>query len=236
MALDPALKANSEMLQVKTKASVVAGNILKYEFGSYRVISSKMDWGSSTTGSTMFGNLETMESGQKSSFKMTVNETDTISANLSLHVQSDYVWSKYWHIKNSALSYQEEADLKSTTKNLLAIISLPSDTTAWNMVYVSRMNPDSSILVKKYGSLFNDQITIEIGEVVDWENQKAGKWALTKGFEFYEDGVAIAAVQSPQDTFKKKLVWMHNGLDEKKKKILATAIVVLMSYTTYYAN
>ncbi len=38
MMLDPALKANSEAMPVKTKGIIGVGNMMKYEFGIYKVI------------------------------------------------------------------------------------------------------------------------------------------------------------------------------------------------------
>ena len=232
MKLDTALKANSEMVPVKTKAAVVVGNILKYKFGIYEVVSTKAGWVSSKNRKKLFDKVEKAKSKQQSSFVMLINDKDSITGSLSINTQTNYLWERYLTLEKSKLAIRNEPELKSSTKNIIATISLPQDTTEWNMIYVSRINPDSSSRINKYGLITDGIITIEIGEVHQWENAKERVWQITKGFEFYLNEEAIAAVQTPMDTFQKKYVWLKNGLDDKYKNLIAAAAVILMGYNS----
>jgi hypothetical protein len=232
MKLDTALKANSEMLVVKTKAAVVVGNILKYKFGPYEVVSTRAGWISSKNRKNFFDRVEKAKSKQQSSFVMLINDKDSITGSLSINTQADYLWERYLMVEKSSLSIKTEPELKSSTKNVIASISLPGDTTEWNIIYVSKLNPDSSSRVNKYGVITDGITSIEIGEVHQWENAKERVWQLTKGFEFYLNEEAIAAVQTPMDTFQKKYVWMKNGLDNKFRNLVAATAVILMGFNT----
>lgn len=71
-------------------------------------------------------------------------------------------------------------------------------------------------------------MTIEIGEINNWEDGKS-QFGYPIGYEFDFNAKAIAAVQCPLDSFKKNIIWLQNGLEEKIKNVLAAAAVILLN-------
>jgi hypothetical protein len=234
--IDSLLRVNSEQMQVKIKTAAIIGDILKYRFGPYKVITSKPQWGTTYSRSIMFKDIEKHTSGQKFSFIKTINKADSISDSISINTESEYIRSKYFVIRKSALSMEDISQLKSSTRNIVSIIYVPGDTGKWTMICISSLKPDSSIHVKKYGSLSNGVINIEIGKVRSWQNQRSGGLASAKGFEFYLKGEAIATIQSSSNTFLKQFVWLKRDIQKNVKGVLAAASVILMSYNNSLEN
>src|SRR5215470_4877475 len=79
MKLEDSLKVNSEFMEAKRKSIGGAG---KYEFGPYKIISSKKGATITKEKSKFFSKISEEESKQVSSFVFTGHETDTVEANL----------------------------------------------------------------------------------------------------------------------------------------------------------
>jgi hypothetical protein len=81
------------------------------------------------------------------------------------------------------------------------------------------------------GVITNGDKNVDIRSVSLWDNGRSPTLYSVVGFQFYIEGVAVAAVQNPMDTFQKKFVWLKNDLDENMKLIISSAAVVLLSFT-----
>jgi hypothetical protein len=96
---------------------------------------------------------------------------------------------------------------------------------------VSRESTESTDQNESFAFITDGNKRFDIKKVTVWDNGKSPTLYSVVGFEFYADGVVVAAVQNPMDTFQKKFVWLKNDLDEYLKLILATASSILFSFT-----
>ena len=229
MKLDESLNANSEAMAVKMRG----GSMMKFDFGIYKTVSAKAGWTTTTSKSKLFSSVERSESKQKSSVVMTGKETDTATINISLNIKSEEVRQMVISFSKDRVAWEREEDPSKIkqTRNLVALITTNRDTITWNFIYVSRESTESRDLNESFAFVTDGNKRFDIKKVTVWDNGKSPALYSVVGFEFYEDGVAVAAVQNPMDTFQKKFVWLKKDLDEYMKLILATASSVLFSFT-----
>jgi len=229
MMLNDDLKVNSEPLPVKSRG----GSMLKFDFGIYKTVSAKAGWTSTTSKSKLFSSVERSESKQKSSVIITGNGPDTATINISLNIQSEEVRQMVISISKNRVAWEREEDPSKIkqTKNLVALITTNRDTVTWNFIYVSRESTERTDQNESFAFVTDGNKRFDIKKVTVWDNGKPPTLYSVVGFEFYADGVVVAALQNPMDTFQKKFVWLTNDLDEYMKLILATASSVLFSFT-----
>jgi len=229
MMLNENLKANSEPLSVKMRG----GSMMKFDFGVYKTISAKAGLTRTSSSSKFFSSVEKSESKQKSSVVMTGNETDTATINISLNVQSEEVRQMVLSISKGRVAWEREEDPSKIkqTRNVVGLITTNRDTVTWNFIYVSRESTESTDQNESFAFITDGNKRFDIKKVTVWDNGKSPTLYSVVGFEFYADGVVVAAVQNPMDTFQKKFVWLKNDLDEYLKLILATASSILFSFT-----
>ena len=229
MMLNESLKTNSEQLSVKMRG----GSLIKYDFGVYKTISAKAGLTSTKSKSKFFSSVERSESKQKSSVVITGNETDTATINISLNIQSEEVRQMVLSFSKDRVAWEREEDASKIkqTRNLVALITTNRDTVTWNFIYVSRESTEITDQDESFAFVTDGNKRFDIKTVTVWDNGKSPTLYSVVGFEFYADGVVVAAVQNPMDTFQKKFVWLTNDLDEYMKLILATASSVLFSFT-----
>ena len=229
MLLNEKLKSNSEALLVKTRG----GSMMKFDFGIYKTVSAKAGWTTTTSKSKLFSSVERSESKQKSSVIITGNGPDTATINISLNIQSEEVRQMVISISKNRVAWEREEDPSKIkqTKNLVALITTNRDTVTWNFIYVSRESTERTDQNESFAFVTDGNKRFDIKKVTVWDNGKPPTLYSVVGFEFYADGVVVAALQNPMDTFQKKFVWLTNDLDEYMKLILATASSVLFSFT-----
>jgi len=207
--------------------------MFKFDFGSYKALSAKAGFIKTTTKSKLFSAVENSESKQKASIVMLGNESDTATINISQNVSSEEIRDNVISIIGGKVAFGREEDPSKfkQTSNLIAIITTSRDTTTWNFVYMTMVSTENLKENKSTGIVTDGNKTIEIRTVTVWDNGKSPTFYSIVGFEFYVEGVAVAAVQNPMDTFQKKFVWLKNDLDENMKLVLASAATVLLSFT-----
>ena len=229
MKLNDSLKASSEAISIKTKGNAGMGAMFKYEFGSYKIISARAGMEKNKTYSKLFSAVEKSESKQKATLVFVSQEKDTMTIRISVN-------SKTTAVREFLLSFghgtvtagrEDEATVEQWSRNFVAIISQAEDTVSWKLVYLSSSATDTK---KTPGILTDNNINIEIRPVNIWDNGKSPTFYPTIGYEFFMNGVSIAAVQMSPDTFVKKLVWLKNGLDDKMKTVLAAAVAAMLNY------
>jgi hypothetical protein len=84
--------------------------------------------------------------------------------------------------------------------------------------------PDTKTEFK--GLLTNETSTVKIEQTFKREDGKLSLFKVFKGYEFYLDGNAIGAVQVMP--INKRLVWIHDDLDENMPSAVATHAVSLL--------
>lgn len=230
MKMDSSLKANSIAAEVKLKSGISIGAIEKYRFANYQVIKTSQSWGKEAGKSELFGKIEKSTYSHKASFVMLHNDKDSIQVNIVADSKSEAISGRFLTFGSEGFAIEKQETARTRTTSIVATIHTSDTITDWDLLFVVRRNTDSSFYTKKYAVLTNGVTTIEAREVKAWENNKEREFYLTKGFEFWLNGQAIAAVQFTIDTFQKKWVWLRNDLDDSLKKNLAAAIVVLLGY------
>ena len=229
MMLNENLKANSQALPVKIRG----GSLMKHDFGVYKTISAKAGWSSTKSSTKIFSGNEATESKQKSNIEITANEKDTASINIALNIKSEAVRDKVISFSKDRVAWEreEEPSKYKERRNLVAVITTSMDTTTWNYVQVDMVNSENAQENINNAFLTDGNRRIDIKRVSKWDNGKSPTLYFTVGFELYIDGVVVAAVQNPMDTFQKKYVWIKSDSDEKTKLIIAAAAVILLSFT-----
>lgn len=229
MKLEEGLRTSSAPLPIKIRG----GTLLKFDFGSYHTLSARAGFIKTTTKSKLFSTIEKSESKQKASIVLLGNGSDTSTINISHHVNSEVVRDYIISVIQGIPVFRKEkypSNFKETS-NIVAVITTTTDTTIWNFVYTSVVNTENSMENISMGAVTNGERNIEIRPVTEWDNGKSPAFYSVVGFEFYIEGIAVAAVQNPLDTFQKKFVWLKTGLDENLKLILASSATVLLSFT-----
>jgi hypothetical protein len=216
MKLDDELKANSKPMEAKLNGISIIG---KYEFGPYKIVSGKGEWGIGTSSTDRFSSETTTESKSKSSFVFAVNDKDTILVNTSTN--ANYSKSEREGLFGSVTT------LNGSLDNYTALISPYNDTTLWKMILFSttatEVGGDNA-----EGLLTNGVTKIQIRGIKQWEDGKNTPFKMICGYGFFIDNKEIAAVQSKTN---KIFVWLHQNLDEQMKSILAAASASLMVHT-----
>ena len=227
MKVDDTLKAKSEAMLVKMRG----GTLMKYDFGDYNTITAKAGWGSGK--SRMSKGIEESESKQKSFIELKNNSNDTCFINISLNETSESIRQRVISFSEGRVAWEREREPSKSSKvrNLIAAITTNIDTTTWNLVYVIQTSNQGVDQNYSYAFITDGNQSIEIKKVTVWDNGKSPRRYSVVGFEFYRDGVVVAAVQNPMDAYQKKFVWLKNDLDEYMKLILASASSVLFSFT-----
>jgi hypothetical protein len=229
MKLSDDLKSNSDPLSIKIRG----GSLLKFDFGVYKTISAKGGVTRTKSSSKLFSSIEKSESKQKSSIVMENSASDTATINISVNETSEAVRENIIAISKGRVALEREDDPSKfkIASNIVAVITTIGDTTTWNFAYVTLVNTDNAKENRSGGMISDGNRKIEIKNITIWDNGKSPTLYSVVGYEFYVDGVAVAAMQHPPDTFQKKFVWMKNGLDEKMKLVVASAMAVLFSLT-----
>ena len=229
MKLNDSLKISSDPLSVKIRG----GSILKFDFGPYKTLSAKAGLTKTTSSSKLFSGIENSESKQKASIVMLGNDSDTATINVSVNEKSEAVRQHVLSFSSDGVTWGREEDPSKfkQTSNLVAIITTSRDTSTWNFVYITMASTENAKENKYIGIVTDGTKKIEIRTVNVWDNGKSPNLYSIVGYELYADGIAVAALQNPIDTFQKKFVWLKKGLDENMKLVLAAAASVLFSFT-----
>ncbi|TLX76888.1 hypothetical protein E9993_04160 [Labilibacter sediminis] len=118
-------------------------------------------------------------------------------------------------------------------KSFSAHFLFPKDSTTWNLLAISPLTyiheeySETDTTTRFHAALSNGITEIEIKEI---SYIKGTKFSLIrgypKGFEFYLDGKAVAAIQN--HWHDRLYIWFHNELDEDVKFVLASASVAML--------
>lgn len=225
---DTELKANSDLWQVSRKGISAIG---KYQFGPYKVVSGRAGWAKENFKRGIFSDDVKITFEQKKSFVFVSNETDTINVNSSLSVLSEMtdknplVFRKLfgWH----------DYEVKQSKETFMASFDIKNDSTAWSLVLVYPVPmqdeydmPIWDMKTEFYGILTNGLINIEIKRVFEQENGKTSILNPIFGYEFFQDGKSIAALQDIP--IHKMFVWIRKDLDENLKLIISAGISAIL--------
>jgi hypothetical protein len=245
MLLNEEFKANSISYPIKRKGINNMYTIGKYTFGPFSIVNTKQGMSTSTSGNLFKSDVKS-QSKKEYSYDLVKNETDTVHAivnetgKLELDDEKSFFYRLITNVDvrindhfSIAIESQPEYEI---VKNLLQTDAkftekITGDT--WQCIIVIPM--DRSLEGYFFGGLISYQDKdITILEAKEKEQNKNSNdiWAIVNdsfgyGFEFFQDGVIIAALQN--HPMLKPNLWLRTGLDNKTQLIIASTIPVLIS-------
>lgn len=224
MKLDGNLQASTEPMQAKRKG---VGNVGKYQFGPYQIVSGKEGLTTTTSKSRFLSAQTESKSKKKLSFVFVRDGKDSVLVNASVNTDvRDWDWDRITTPMINGWTV-----LKESQENYIATFSFPSDTTTWRMLLFSRIGKDVKGEEEFVGMLTDGKTAIQIKEIKHWNDGKTAVMGVAPGYEFYSQGTSIAAVQSSLDTFQKKWVWIGVNNNANAQFILAAASAAIMVKT-----
>lgn len=220
MKVDDSLKSNGVMMEVKSKG---LSALHKYELGSYKVVSGKAGITTTKTKSKFFSRFSQSASTQKSSFVFVGSNTDSVLVDMYSSLKSDTKTTHNLAFSREGTKIEKGSELLQSKDSFVAIITLPFDTTEWQLTSIIEYDINSQKY--KWNRVLSDgETSIEIIEVNVSDNGKQSLLWICHGYEFFLDKKSIAAVQ----TMMKQFVWINKGLDQNKQLLLAAACATLL--------
>lgn len=225
--IDEQLKKNSQSMIVKRKGISAIG---KYEFGSYKVISSKSGWKKVSTKSPLFGDHTSIKSSSKMSFVFVNNTADTCIANI--RVVKDIETDDGNWFSRTFLNWSD-AEVKKGEGIFETVFTFSADTIPWRLTVVYPLaievqdgNIKRDNITNFRGMLTDTNTFIEIKKVTVREDGKSPLFNPVLGYEFWQDSKSLAAVQVIPGN--RMHVWIRNDLDPSLKFILANSAAAML--------
>jgi hypothetical protein len=234
MKLDDDLKANSTAMEAKARG---AGTVGKYKFGDYAIVSGKEGWATTKTKSRFFSVVSEAQSKKKLSFVFVGHTQDTVLVDAAINTNLKEInvgdFPIHFEKGEGVLIGKNWSELKESTENYLAVLSVDSDTTKWRMALITRMGSEVDGGYQFTGFITNGTTQIEIKQVKEWDSKKKSAYNLLVGdliigYEFSIDGLVVGAVQASMDSFQKKIVWLRHDNDKKLNLVLAASSASMM--------
>jgi hypothetical protein len=224
--IDESLKSNSQKVRVKRKGVSSVG---RYEFGTYKVISSKGGWETTTQKSPLFSDNSSIKSSIKKSFVFINDMADTCITNIR-KAEKIEIDEGGWLLKT--FTNWNEVEVKEGEGIYEAAFSFSNDTTLWSLVLIypiivevnGEYQMDDHTFFR--GILTDNNTLIEIVEITESEDGKDSMFNPVLGYEFWQDSKSLAAVQLMP--FNKWYVWIRNDLDADLKFVLASAATSML--------
>ena len=227
--IDEQLKENSQPIRAKRKGVSSVG---KYEFGTYKVISGKGGWETSTQKSPLFSDNTSIKSSSNKSFVFVNDEADTAIANISV-AENVEIDGGSWIIRT--FTPWSDAEVKNGEGIFETSFSFSSDTALWNLVAIYPVAAEVEGIYQMddhtffRGILTDNQTLIEIAEITVNEEGKNSFLNPVLGYEFWQDSRSLAAVQVlPANRW---YVWIRDDLDSDLKFVLASAATAMLVKT-----
>jgi hypothetical protein len=228
--ISDSLAANSEKLKVKM-GSQGLGKIWKFQFGNYAVISSKAGWTITSSKTNILDTKTEGKSTKKFSFLMTNKLNDTAKVN-AVNNTSVLLIDTFITILGPRESWDEH-DLRQESQNFSAYITINGDTSE---IWALFMNIVKGTNTHMYDALLtNGERKIFVSPASSNKNDGDVRSMPALGYEFIENGQSLSALQyygGGMMGMNKNIVWIHNGLDEKTKLILAAASTAILQMKT----
>jgi hypothetical protein len=225
IVISDSLAVNSEKLKVKM-GSQGFGKIWKFQFGDYAVISSKAGWTTTSTKGNFFNTKTESKSTKKFSFLMADKLNDTASVNAANNIATQSLQE----LQIFSNVFWGNNELLHESQNFSAYITINGDTSkVWalliNIIRGSNAQGTYDAL------LTNGERNIVVIPASSNKNGSDSRSMPALGYEFIENGQSLSALQYYGGGImgmNKNIVWLHNGLDEKIKLILAAASTAIL--------
>ena len=193
--IDESLKLNSQQMRAKRKGLSSVG---KYEFGTYKVISGKGGWETTTRKSPLFSYNSSIKSSTSMSFVFVGDKADTSIANIRVAENVD-IDGGSWIIRT--FTPWSDAEVKNGEGIFECTFSFSSDTVLWNLlaIYPVAAEVDGIYQMDDHtffrGILTDNNTLIEIAEINVNEQGENSFLNPVLGYEFWLGSRSLAAVQ-----------------------------------------
>lgn len=225
IVISDSLAAHAQKLNVKLGAQWF-GKIWKIRFGEYAVVSSKMAWTPMTTRGNFFNTRTESKSTEKFSFVLTNKSNDSAKVNAAnnilieamheIEILPNFTWG--------------DNELIQEQRNFSAFININQDTTetwALFMNFIRGKNIEGS----SESFLTNGRRTIFVVPTTSYKNGEDKRPMPAMGYEFIENNQSLGALQyygGGLMGMNKNVVWIHDGLEERLKLVLAAACTAIL--------
>jgi len=201
----------------------------KYEFGTYKVVSGKGGWETTSQKSPLFSDNTSMKSSSKKSFVFVNDRADTCIANIrvSENIEID---EGGWFLKT--FTNWNEVEVKEGEGIYETVFSFSSDTAIWNLVliYPKVVEVEGEYLTDDHtffrGMLTDNHTLIEIEQITERQDGKNSMLNPFLGYEFWDGSRSLAAVQVLP--MNKWYVWIRDDLDPDLEFVLASAVAAML--------
>ena len=221
------LIGNAERLNVK-KGAQWMGQIAKWRFGDYAVVSGKPGWTHTRTTGNFFQTESESRTHETFTFVMTNAATDSAIVNAARDVNVQELHKldlgHGWSLGSDQLVQESE--------NFTAFITINRDTTeTWMLFLGSTSGRDSE--GKHEAFLTNGERRILLSLASSNKNVYDMRGLPALGYEFVENGQSLCALQYFGGSFGlTQVVWIHRSLDARMKFILAAAMTAVLQLRT----
>ncbi len=207
----------------------------KFQFHTFRVVSGKTGWTKSKYNSKLFSRLETINSTQNGSYDVVSQAGDSAVVNFSRNFDYRGLQEKGFVIEgpHGELTIGSDQEILSTNDNYVALIETSPTESVWRLVVTQKNGTENEPTF--YGWLTDGNRKIDIMAVYNYE--KPGKKNMVdlmmggdtwhKGFELFENGKSIGAVQLGPNK-KQLVIWLSDEIDSFTEFLVATASIGLL--------
>jgi hypothetical protein len=229
IVVDEDLSLTSEIFKVKIGSSKWGG-IMRFKFGDYAVVESKRGW-KVTNSKTNFINTKSEKNVESKFYFVLSDQTnDSAFVNAMDNVEKqEFKQDGFLNFFGVDPQYSETVMRHSFFTSLISTASNKEDT--WLLLLDQTYGTE--VESEFEGLLQNDERKISFLIATSNKNGDDERDFPALGYEFYENGVALCAVQyygGGALGYNKNIIWLKSDLDARMKLILAAAMTSLMQY------
>ena len=227
IVISDSLIGNAERLSVK-KGAQWMGQIAKWRFGDYAVVSGKPGWTHTRTTGNFFQTESETRTNDTFTFVLTNAATDSAIVNAARNVDVQELHKldlgHGWSLGSDEVVLESE--------NFTAFITINRDTTeTWTLYIGDTSGRDSEGTHEAF--LTNGERRILLSLASSNKNVYDMRGLPALGYEFIENGQSLCALQYFGGSFGlTQVVWIHRSLDARMKFILAAAMTAVLQLRT----
>jgi len=225
IVISDVLSENAEMMKVKMGTQWM-GKMGKIRFGDYSIVKSKMGWKETIQKSNLLSTKVETEIGYKFNFELNnkTSESAIVKAVFSEHINELQSIELFPHF------YIGSDMILKDSLNFTANISLSSNMENTWKLYLKKTS-GFRMSFKDEGILTNEERVISIIFISSNQNNNDSRMLPAMGYEFYENGKAICAMQyygGGAFGLNKNIFWIDSTLHQDMRLILAATMTSIL--------
>jgi hypothetical protein len=228
IAINDELRASADVLPV-TMAGQKLFKVCDFRFGDYAIVSSKMGV-THEDETTLFSNVLThSDAAERFKFVMKGAGPGTVAVKAKYSTESGPV-KRYELLPGVTVG---AGDVSGAVDRLDAEVAIAGNESApWKLHLRVKRNVAGVDEKAGVSSLTNGARTIEIVDVVEAAAEGASQGIPARGYQFVEDGKALAALQfyggGHPTSHADMVVYLRSDLDAEMKLVLAAAMTAIL--------